>query len=314
MVQTETSQPERIATPSEILKPAFVMCPPFSLSTDQPNNALMKRLPEQEREINMDKAFHQFMNVYKFLSSNALVYLLPSRHGLQDLPYVANLGIKLPHIKDNLIVVANFKSPPRRHETELGQRFFEMMGYKTIVAPRYFEGEADLKWLKGNVYVGGFGIRTNLEALSWFHDKFDMKIIPVRGSEELYHLDCAIFPLASDAAIVVEGSMEPRALRAVEKRVEVIMAPKELGARGVTNCVRANQLVLFDANVADMQRSDPLYELEARKVSFLERTCAKKGYEPVMFNLSEFEKSGAALSCMVMHLNYVDYRAGESAS
>jgi N-dimethylarginine dimethylaminohydrolase len=31
----------------------------------------------------------------------------------------------------------------------------------------------------------------------------------------------------------------------------------------------------------------------------------KHGLEIVPFDLSEFEKSGADLSCMVMHLNYV---------
>jgi hypothetical protein len=29
--------------------------------------------------------------------------------------------------------------------------------------------------------------------------------------------------------------------------------------------------------------------------------------EPVIFNLSEYMKSGAMLSCMMMHLNWVDH-------
>ena len=307
---TETIDPERLATPSEILKPAFVMCPPFSLSADNPNNVFMKKIPKEKREIDMNKAFHQFLSVYKFLSSNALVYLLPSRHGLQDLPYVANLGIKLPHINENLIVVANFKSEPRRRETDLGKCFFEMMGYKTIVAPKYFEGEADLKWLNNNVYVGGFGVRTNIEALTWFHDKFDMKIIPVRSTDDLYHLDCTIFPLSSTSAVVVEDAIEPRVLKAIEKHVEVITVPKHLGPSGVTNCVRVNKLVLAGSKIFDLKRTDEEYSLEAGKIQCLETLCAARGFEPVIFNLSEFSKSGAAISCMIMHLNYADFMAG----
>ncbi len=310
-ITTTTNTPEKLATPSEILKPAFVMCPPFSLATDNPNNVFMKKIPKEDREINLDKAFHQFLSVYKFLSSVALVYLLPSRHGLQDLPFVANLGIKLPHLKENLIVVSNFKSEPRRRETALGKLFFDMMGYKTVVAPKYFEGEADLKWLNNNVYVGGYGIRTNIDSLTWFHDTYDMKIIPVKSTDKLYHLDCTIFPLSSKIAVVVEGAIEPRVLKAIEKHVEVISVPKILGPSGVTNCVRVNKLVLAGSKIFDLKKSDDDYELEAKKIQCLETLCAAKGFEPVVFNLSEFSKSGAAISCMIMHLNYVDFLAGK---
>jgi len=38
----------------------------------------------------------------------------------------------------------------------------------------------------------------------------------------------------------------------------------------------------------------------------MEKMCYELGLEPVFFNISEYTKSGAALSCMVMHLNRVD--------
>ena len=310
---TETKTPERIATPSEILKPAFVMCPPFSLSAGNPNNIFMKKIPKQDREIDMDKAFHQFLSVYTFLSNNALVYLLPSRAGLQDLPFVANLGISLPHLNNNTIIVSNFKSEPRRNETKIGKMFFETMGYKTIVSPKYFEGEADLKWLGNkNVYVGGFGVRTNIAALTWFRDTFDMKIIPVKSNDELYHLDCTIFPLSSQNAVVVQDAIEPKQLKIIEKFVDVIEAPKWLGASGVTNCVRVNRLVLAGSKIYDLKKTDEDYSAESGKIKFIETMCANQGYDPVIFNLSEFSKSGAAISCMIMHLNYVDFMEGKA--
>ena len=43
------------------------------------------------------------------------------------------------------------------------------------------------------------------------------------------------------------------------------------------------------------------------KISSLEKICSDEGMEPVIFNLSEYMKSGAMLSCMIMHLNRVDH-------
>ena len=46
--------------------------------------------------------------------------------------------------------------------------------------------------------------------------------------------------------------------------------------------------------------------LAANSSNTLEKICFNEGLEPVFFNLSEYMKSGAMLSCMMMHLNYVD--------
>ena len=52
---------------------------------------------------------------------------------------------------------------------------------------------------------------------------------------------------------------------------------------------------------------DENYEGEKHKIETLEKLCFNEGLEPVLFNLSEYMKSGAMLSCMMMHLNYVDH-------
>ena len=50
-----------------------------------------------------------------------------------------------------------------------------------------------------------------------------------------------------------------------------------------------------------------MYDGEKHKITTLEKICYNEGLEPIIFNISEFMKSGAMLSCMIMHLNYVDY-------
>ena len=47
--------------------------------------------------------------------------------------------------------------------------------------------------------------------------------------------------------------------------------------------------------------------IEKHKIESLEKICSNVGMEPAIFNLSEYMKSGAMLSCLVMHLNRVDH-------
>jgi N-dimethylarginine dimethylaminohydrolase len=159
----------------------------------------MEDLDDVERKVDDKKAARQFQALYQFLSSRGVVQLLPvpSNCGLQDLVFTANLGIVLEHLpaKDT-VVISNYDSKPRIGETEVGVKFFQSMGYKTIVPSTKFEGEAELKHLYDNVYIGGYGLRSQKETYDQFEEQFDMKIIKIRESDPyLYHLDCSIFPL-----------------------------------------------------------------------------------------------------------------------
>jgi len=70
------------------------------------------------------------------------VYVLPTPRieGLQDLVFTANLGIVLIHLDPAPVVVSNFTSEPRRGEPEVGEPFFESMGYPVHFSPHRFEG------------------------------------------------------------------------------------------------------------------------------------------------------------------------------
>ncbi len=48
------------------------------------------------------------------------------------------------------------------------------MGYKTAISPYKWEGEADLKYLYGNKYIGGYGIRSNIKAYEWMEETYDI--------------------------------------------------------------------------------------------------------------------------------------------
>ncbi len=295
-------------------KPGFLMNVPFSLSCDSPNNIWMEELKPEELVINHDKAISQFMNLYGFLSRHALVYLLPSYPGLQDQTYVANLGIVLPHTPEKTAVIANYYSEPRRGETAVGKKFFELLDFPIQQAPEYFEGEADLKHIRHNVYVGAHGIRTSKNALDWFERAFDMKVIPFLMQDKyLYHLDCCIFPFSEEHTGVCTKIATPETLRELEKYTEIIDVSLDDAYSGINNCVAINKYVLCASDLQDLSPSDKNYNYEKSKVESLNKICAYLGMEPVYFNLSEFCKSGALLSCLVMHLNRNNYVVAEQS-
>ena len=49
---------------------------------------------------------------------------------------------------------------------------------------------------------------------------------------------------------------------------------------------------------------DEIYAVELARNKAIESICQRLGFEPVEFNLSEFNKSGASLSCLITPLNF----------
>jgi N-dimethylarginine dimethylaminohydrolase len=308
VITAEVPMTEPFLPITKYAPPAFLMSPPLSLSTEDPNNVWMREMAEDARRVDRGRALDQFLDLYRFLAARSIVYLLPSQPGLQDQAYVANLAVVLPHTADDTVVVSNFRSEPRRGETEPGVEFFRRMSVPFEVAPRYFEGEADLKYLGGNVYVGAYGMRTSLEALRWFEQRFEMEVIPFEiDNEYLYHLDCSIFPIAREHVLVCTEAADPEALRAIERHASIIDVSVDNADSGMTNCVRIEDYVLCASNIEELSEDDENYRYEKVKIASMEEVCGKLGLTPVFFNLSEFMKSGAMLSCMVMHLNHRNF-------
>ena len=296
-------------TPSQLPIQSFVMNFPFSLSTSDPNNIWMQELTDDELAINKPKAYKQFMDLYNFVAGGAVVNLLPSEGNFQDQVYVANLGIYLPHIKnENHIILSNFTSDPRKGEELVGEKYFNQMGYKTAISPHKWEGEADLKYLYGNKYIGGYGIRSDIKAYEWMEEQYGMDILKVEMVDEyLYHLDCSIFALNNNQTLVCTELFEEEELVEMEKYTEIIDINIDDAFCGLTNSVRMGNMILCASNIAELKKSHEYYEGEVHKIKTLEKICGDAGMEPVIFNLSEYMKSGAMLSCMMMHLNRVDH-------
>jgi N-dimethylarginine dimethylaminohydrolase len=295
--------------------PCFLMNAPFSLATDVWNNQhmvdLMAELKPEERTINLERAISQFQELYRFIAQRALVYLLPSHPGLQDQTYVANLGIVLPHQAEPTVVIANYYSEVRRQESIWGRDFFKLMEFPHVIdAPTYFEGEADLKHIRNNIYCGAYGLRTSKAALDWFSQSLDMKIIPIFMQDPyLYHLDCLLFPISPESILICTEKIDKAALKELEHHVEIYDIAYQNALVSSTNALALGSHILVGSDSRALGNpGNKWHESEKRKIKFLEQLCRQINRELVLFDLYEFDKSGASLSCMVMHLNRNNYK------
>ena len=277
----------------------IVMCPPTYMSSDIKNNAWMEEYPGDEAGVNVDVAMKQFWDLYTAISQVAFVWLLPPKKGLQDQVYVANAAAVLPHL-DKTAVLATFKAEGRPGEEDIMDDLLKNLDYTTHRCPYYFEGEAELKWIRDNIYIGGYGIRTSKAALQWMEKKFDMQIIPVKETDKyLYHLDCSIFPLDMETVLVAD-TVEVEALNAIGRVATVIPVDKRNAYDSMCNMLRIGGVIF--ASGAIMQDGSDSWSKPMN--SELIEICRKRGIQPVFINMEEFAKSGAALSCCCMHLDY----------
>jgi N-dimethylarginine dimethylaminohydrolase len=272
----------------------FVMCPPKFLSTDIPNNVFMKK----GHKVDVPRALAQYGRIKNVIEAFGVEVLeIPPVKGCQDQTFVANIGIAL----NPYIVLANYKADGRDCEVAPAKKFFEGMGYQTIQPPTYFEGEADLKRLKQDVYIGGYGQFSDEKTFDWIEKKCGVKIIRVKETNpKTYHLDCCILVINDETLLIAEGGLDKSGIKELEKHAELIMTPDKLLTTGCTNAVllREKEICLSGA----FNPEDANYR---KAMDWLNETFDKFGFTCVFLDVDEFDASGADLSCMVMHLDFM---------
>ncbi len=272
------------------------MCPPTYLDASIANNERMHKLTEDERIVDMDKATKQFMDLYSLCTQQSLVYLIPPVKGLGDQVYISNAACVLPHL-DKTSILANFSVDNRIGEELSVKALLHDLDFEIYDCPYHFEGEADLKWLRDDMYLGGYGQRGELKALEWIEKQFDCTIIKIKENDPyLYHLDCSVFPLDINNVMVFEDIINKKTMDEIKEAAEVIPVGKTDAYEGITNNLRIGS-ILFNGVCSEntpeiQQKNDRLIEI-----------CENFGLRPVFIDISEYLKSGASLSCMIMHLS-----------
>ena len=179
----------------------------------------------------------------------------------------------------DVAVIARPGADERKPEVAAAAETVRSFGYRivTIQAPGTLDGGDVLK-VGDSIYVGNGG-RTNLEGIAQLTAAFGpmgATVITVPLTKVL-HLKSAITALPDGTIIGWEPIVDDRSLFS-----RFLAAPEESGAHVVL--LGENQLLM----AADCPRSAELY--------------AKLGYEPVLVDISEFEKLEGCVTCLSVRL------------
>jgi N-dimethylarginine dimethylaminohydrolase len=291
-------------TPSQLPFPVFALCPPLYVDTKISNNVWMKELNGEAKEIDKERFMGEWYNFYKLLSSDSMVLLIPSRKGLQDQVYV-NSFVYLPHIdRRDTIILSNFTAEGRAGEEMVAGDFLKKWNYDIYKCPFRFEGYPELKYLKDNIYFGGYGFRTEIGALNWIEKSFDCEIIKIKETDpHLYHLDCTLFVLTEENVMCCVEAFDKATVKQIEKVCNIHPVSKDACHESVCNSVRVGDMILTSSSLMFMQKRDPKYKKEWKKNEEVEKICSDLGLEILYLEMSEAGKSGAALSCFCTPLN-----------
>lgn len=286
--------------------PVYLMNAPLGFNALSPDNAYMETLSDEERIVNKDRALYQWMNLYNYLAAGSLVYLIPTpKENLQDLVFASNIGVTLTHLPGREIFISsNFMVKERYEETKWGEQIMKAMGYEVHRAPYKFEGDAELKHVKDNIYVGAYGIRSDLKVYDWMEEQFDVKIIRVKpNNPQLYHLDVNFLPMTNEDAFCCIESFTPEEVKSLEGVINLHPIPTFMSQLGGTSGVRFYNTMCMGSCIKEVEGDNYWFDLESQKKTYLENICSKVGLDLVFFNLSEFYKGGGDLSCLCMQIN-----------
>jgi len=253
----------------------------------------------------------QFTTLAHVLRKHRIIYTLPvMKKHLPDIVFVANGGLYLPRLRTPLILLPNMKWPQRKAELPYLETMYRELGIPIIPYPgkHPFEGQSDLKWFDGGrKAVCGYGYRatrnTFAEIAALFEKLYGSKnapellVLPI-ASADYYHLDIAMMEYSSvvggavDRCVVHRRAFSP----ASHRRLAAFLGPKNVEIIDTKDSFCLNAIV-DGSRIITHEMKDPLV------APFLEK-CT--GREIVQIPMSEYEKSGGSIRCLVLDLYLTD--------
>jgi len=241
--------------------------------------------------VDHEKAQRQHAGVVKALGAMNI----PSS-GLPDEVFVANTALPLPMLPPTFIM-ANFKYAQRNEESDNLAPYLRKIGkviqwpYKSVL-----EGQGETKcFYGGKIIVVGYGFRSSKqsvldleEILNKIYKRHGLAPPIVLGVKLLdaryYHMDIASHAISSNECLLHKGAISDQDIQKMEDH-------------GIQCIVRSFDDP-FALNCVMVKDKHYTHVLTAKSRAVMKSV----GLKVVELDVSEFEKSGGALRCMVLEL------------
>jgi N-dimethylarginine dimethylaminohydrolase len=168
----------------------------------------------------------------------------------------------------------------------LGYRLLDL----ALDGEEFLEGAGDLLWDSDWQSVwASFGHRSTRAAVDQFAALMEAMGFEVRKLElvdpRFFHLNLCLAPLAPQALLIYPGAFAPETLARIRLLAETFEVTREEAMQFVCNGVAVNG-----------------YYITPRLTHRLEQILGRAGIEPIVVDVSEFEKAGASIASLKMLL------------
>ncbi len=182
----------------------------------------------------------------------------------------------------------------RRDEVKHFCNWYCRHGYRIVElgldGEEFLEGTGDLLWNPDWESVwAGFGHRSTAGAVDQFAAQMEAMGFEVRKLElvdpHFYHLNLCLAPLTPESVLIYPGAFAPETLALIRQWTQTFEVTREEALRFVCNGVSVNG-----------------YYIAPQLNHRLEQILGREGIEPIVVDLSEFQKAGGSVASLKMLL------------
>ncbi len=215
--------------------------------------------------------------------------------GLEEMCFTANQVFAGADREDRLFVIpSRLLHSSRRDEVEHFTRWYSQQGYMIVdlglEGEEFLEGTGDLLWnCDWKSVWAGFGHRSTRAAVDQFGALMETMGFEVRKLELVdpyfYYLNLCLAPLTPESVLIYPGAFAPETLARIRQWVHTFEVTREEALQFVCNGVSVNG-----------------YYITPRLSRRMEQILGRQGIEPLIVDLSEFQKAGGSVASLKMLL------------
>ena len=229
---------------------------------------------------------------------NEVYFEVKTKEHIPDFVFFASGGLSLPRLPEPVVILPSMKYKLRQDELPYDKAIFDRLKIKTYELPKgiVFEGKAEVAWFYGGtVMVHGYGYRSTKESvfalkrlIAKIYKHYGVsppRCISLREkSPKAYHLDMALLAYSDTECCIKAGifdSEQINLLRTVLEKVTVLRSTDPFAFNGIVF-----ETKILVSTLQDSSLKQTLQSITGKKI--------------VEVNVSEFQKSGGSVACLVL--------------
>lgn len=259
----------------------LLMCPPDHYAIRYVINPWMKLT----RQINPEKAYRQWKNLYDILSNlNSKIHLIQQTPGLPDMVFTANAGLTV----GKQVFLSRFRYKEREAEATYFKKWFQRRSFRVTELPKgmFFEGAGDALYA-GDLLFAAYRFRSDIRAHAFIAETLGVEVLSLElMKKHFYHLDTCFSPLSSRSALYYPPAFDRYGQKVIEENIpDPIPVSKNEAYRLVCNAVVIGKDVVMHRHCPETGQ-----------------LLADRGFRVHETNLSEFIKAGGSAKCLTLSL------------